>query len=43
VERDDNTYVFALNMDITSKEQLGARFAIAKAILRAEGILPPNP
>jgi hypothetical protein len=31
---------FALNTDITSKEQLGARIAIAKAILRAEGILP---
>jgi len=42
VEREDNTYFFALNMDITSKEQLGARIAIAKAILRAEGILPPS-
>lgn len=41
-QRDDNTYFFALNMSITSKEHLGARFAITKAILRAEGILPPN-
>ena len=43
VEREDNTYFFALNMDITSKEQLGARIAIAKAILRAAGILPQSP
>lgn len=42
VERDDNTYVFAMNMDITSREHLGARFAMTKAILRAEGILPPS-
>jgi beta-lactamase class D len=40
VERDDNTYFFAINMDITGEAQLGARIAIAKAIMRSERILP---
>ena len=40
VEREDGTHVFALNMDVTRPEHLSARFAIARAILRAEGLLP---
>jgi beta-lactamase class D len=40
VEREDGTHVFALNMDVTRAEHLSARFAIARAILRGEGILP---
>jgi beta-lactamase class D OXA-48 len=40
VEREDDVRFFALNLDVTSKEHLAARFAIARAILRAEGVLP---
>ena len=40
VEREDGIHVFALNMDIARAEHLTARIAIARAILRAEGILP---
>lgn len=41
VEREDNTHFFALNLDVTADEHLAARIGIARAILQAEGVLPP--
>ena len=40
VEREENVYFFALNLDIARSEQLAYRAAIARAILRDEAILP---
>lgn len=39
VERDDNVYFFAMNLDITDPGRLDDRIAISKDILRAEGVL----
>lgn len=40
VERDDDVFFFALNMDIADESQLGARKSIVRAVLREEGMLP---
>lgn len=40
VERDDNVFFFALNMDIADESQLGARKSIVRTVLLEEGMLP---
>ena len=40
VERGDDVYLFALNIDIRTKEDAAARLAIAKAVLKDLGALP---
>ncbi len=40
VERGGNAWLFALNLDVTTKEHVPARLAIAKAALKEVGALP---
>lgn len=40
VERPDGAYFFALNIDLPTPEAAKARFAVARAILREQGLLP---
>jgi beta-lactamase class D len=40
VDRGDDSWLFALNLDITTKEHVPARLAIAKAALKEMGALP---
>ena len=41
VEKDDDTFLFAVNLDFP--EMSDKRQAVTRAILRASGILPPEP
>jgi beta-lactamase class D len=40
VETDDNTYFFAMNIDMSKKEDPPARMAVTKEVLKQVGAIP---